>query len=218
MRREVIPELAKIRRLLAKLINASADDIVMITNTTSAMNAIFRSIVFASGDRILHLSTVYDSMKSLIQYICDNSNGAVSSLELNVTYPISNDQIVKDFEVFLKENHNPVQPIRIALIDHITSVPGAIVPVERIIPLLKARNIAVIIDGAHAIGQIPINLLELQPDYYITNCHKWLFAARGSAMMYVHKKYQGSIHPAHINFAYSQPANYQEEFFVTGKF
>lgn len=218
MRREVRPELDKVRGLLAKLINASAEDIVMIVNTTSGMNAIFRSMVFAFGDRILHFSTVYASMSSIIKYICDYSKGAVSALVFNVTYPISNDQIVRKFEAFLKENHNAAHPIRIALIDHITSVPGAVVPIERIIPLLKARNITVLIDGAHAIGQVPINITKLQVDYYISNCHKWLFTPRGSAMMYVNRKHHGTIHPAHINSGYLQPADYQEEFFWTGKF
>lgn len=218
IRREAQPELAKVRDLLGKLVHASADDIVMIINTTSAMNAIFRSMVFAFGERILHFSTIYGSMESLIKYICDYSNGAVTPLTFNVNYPISNDQIVRNLEAFLDETHDPAHPIRIALIDHITSVPAAIVPIERIIPLLKARNITVLIDGAHAIGQIPINLTALAPDYYITNCHKWLYAARGTAMMYIDKKHQGTIHPAHINSGYARPTtDYQNEFFWTGK-
>lgn len=206
-----------VRELLAKMVNASPDDIVMIINTTSAMNAIFRSMVFGYGERILQFSTIYNSMASIIKYLCDYSNGAISALTFNVTYPISNDQIVRNFEEFLEQNHDPAKPIRIALIDHITSVPGVIVPIERIIPLLKARNITVLIDGAHAIGQIPINITALAPDYYITNCHKWLYGARGSAMMYVDKKHQDSIHPAHIASSYTQPSNFQEEFFRTGK-
>jgi len=188
----------------------------MIINTTSAMNAIFRSMVFGVGERILQFSTIYGSMGSLIKYIGDYSNGTVSSLTFDVTYPISNDQIVRNLEEFLDQNNDLTRPIRLALIDHITSTPGVILPIERIIPMLKARHITVLVDGAHAIGQIPVNLAELAPDYYITNCHKWLYSARGSAMMYVDKKLQGSIHPAHINSGYRQPSDFQEEFFWTG--
>ncbi|XP_037037560.1 hercynylcysteine sulfoxide lyase-like isoform X2 [Bradysia coprophila] len=209
-------EMDKVRELLGKLVNASADDIVMIINTTSAMNAIFRSMVFGFGERILQFSTIYGSMASVIKYVCDYSNGAVSAITFDVTYPISNYQIVKNFEEFLNANDDPAQPIRLALIDHITSVPGVIVPIERLIPLLKARNITVLIDGAHAIGQIPIDITALAPDYYITNCHKWLYATRGCAMMYVDKKHQGTIHPAHITAGYSQPSNFQNEFSWTG--
>lgn len=215
MTRDVKHEMVKIRELLGKLVNASADDIVMTVNTTSAMNAIFRSMVFAFGERILQFSTTYKSMASLIKYICDYSKGAVTTLTFDVTYPISNDQIIKNFEQFLEATHDPAHPIRIAIIDHITSVPGVIVPIERLVPLLKARNIVVLIDGAHAIGQIPIDIEALDPDYYITNCHKWLYAARGCALMYVNKKHHHTIHPAHINSGYSQPS-FQNEFFWTG--
>jgi len=123
---------------------------------------------------------------------------------------------VENVENFLENTYNPAHPIRIALIDHITSIPAAIVPIERIIPLLKARNITVLIDGAHAIGQIPINITALAPDYYITNCHKWLYATRGCAMMYVDKKHQAAIHPAHISSGYSQPSDFQRKFAWTG--
>lgn len=216
MRRDATVEMRKVRESLGKLINASADNIVMTANTTSAMNAIFRSMVFGLGERILKFNTTYNSMESLIKYVCDYSNGTVTALTFNVTYPISCDQIVKNFDEFLKDNHDSKHPIRIALIDHITSVPGVIVPIERLIPLLKARNITVLIDGAHAIGQIPIDIAALDPDYYITNCHKWLYASRGCAMMYVNKKHHDTIHPAHISSRYSQPSDFQNEFFWTG--
>jgi len=216
IRRDVRGEITKVRELLAKLVNASAEDIVMIINTTSAMNAIFRSMVFNYGERILQWSTIYGSMESIIKYVCDYSNGAVSALTFNVTYPISNDQIVRNFEEFLERNDDPTHPIRLALIDHVTSIPGVIVPIERIIHLLKARNITVLIDGAHAIGNIPINIAELNPDYYITNCHKWLYASRGCAMMYVAKQHQNTIHPAHITYTYTQPSSYQDEFHSFG--
>lgn len=216
VRRELREELRKVQELLAKLVKASADDIVMVINTTSAINAIFRSMKFAVGERILYFSTIFSSMEGIIRYICDLNNGGVTALKFSVTYPISNDQIVENLKIFLDETHDPVQPIRVALIDHITSVPGVIVPIERIIPLLKSRNITVIVDAAHAIGQIPINLTELQPDYYVTNCYKWLYTAKGSAMLYVDKKHQPTLHPAHINYAYTVPANYQNEFYWTG--
>ncbi|ODM97586.1 hypothetical protein Ocin01_09069 [Orchesella cincta] len=218
LRREVKTELAKVREMLAKLVNADSTDVVMVPNTTSGINAVFRSLVFAAGERILHLSTIYNSMGSIIQYLVDYSNGSLSKIVFNVTYPISNEAFLQSFETFLDEQADPEHPIRIALVDHITSVPAVIMPIERIIPMLKARNISVLIDGAHAIGQVPINITALQPDYYVTNCHKWLYAARGCALLYVDKKHQGEVHPANINSGYRQPANFQNEFFWTGLF
>jgi len=217
MRLDVQDELLKVRKLLAKLLSCSEEDLVIVMSTTSGMNAIFRSMVFNFGERILHFNTIYGSMGKLIEYIVDSSKGAVSTLIFNATYPMSNTELVTQLESFLDDHKDPDHPIKIALIDHITSVPGVILPLEQIIPLLRRHNISVLIDGAHAIGQIPVNVTALAPDYYITNCHKWLYAARGTAVMYVNKKFQSTVHPAHINSAYEKAGdNFQTEFFWTG--
>lgn len=203
--------------MLAELVNADSKDVVMVPNTTSGINAILRSMVFAFGERILHLSSIYNSMGSIIQYLVDYSNGAVSKLVFNVTYPMTNEDFLQKLETFLEETEDPEHPIRIALVDHITSVPAVVIPIDRVIPMLKRRNITVLIDGAHAIGQVPVNITALAPDYYVTNCHKWLYAARGCALLYVDKKHQSTIHPAHINSGYKQPSDFQNEFFWTGE-
>lgn len=92
-RNEVRAELNKVREGVAELVKASADDIVMIVNTSSGVNAIFRSMVFGVGERILQLSTTYGSMKSIIKYTCDYSaEKAVTALTFTLTYPISQER------------------------------------------------------------------------------------------------------------------------------
>lgn len=216
IRRDSKTELGKVRALLAKVVNAETDDVVVVPNTTSGINAVFRSLVFAMKERILHLTTIYNSMNAIIQYLIDYTDKEISSVVFNATYPMSNTEFLETFEAFLDEIHDPERPIKIALIDHITSVPSVVIPIDKVIPMLHRRNIRVLIDGAHAIGQIPIDLAALKPDYYVTNAHKWLYAARGCALLYVDKKFQGEVHPAHINSGYKQPADFQNEFLWTG--
>ena len=107
-------------------------------------------------------------------------------------------------------------PIRLALVDHISSVPAVKQPIEQMIPILRKYNVSVLIDGAHAIGQVPIDIRALKPDYYITNCHKWMYGFRGCSMLYTAKELQGGIHPAAISSNYDVPSRYQDEFFWTG--
>jgi selenocysteine lyase/cysteine desulfurase len=71
-----------------------------------------------------------------------------------------------------------------------------VVPFQRIIPILRNNGILSVIDGAHAIGQVPLDIKEINPDFFVTNCHKWLYTPRGSAILYVPYKYQKEIHPA----------------------
>ena len=72
------------------------------------------------------------------------------------------------------------------------------------------RGISVLIDGAHALGQLDLNLSSLgDVDYYVSNAHKWLSAPKGSAFMYVHKKHQASTKPLVISHGYGSGFNSQ---------
>jgi len=205
-----------VRKLLAEYLNSDAEDIVMVPNATGGINAVFRSLKFTAGDKIMHFNTIYGAMKSLIQFISDSNNGTVTPVEFVVNYPMSNAELLESFVNFLDANHSPESPIRIARVDHISSTPSFINPIEEMIQILKARNILVLIDGAHAVGQIPIDLKALQADYYVTNCHKWMYAARGCSVLYTDKTRQPTIHPAYISSNYGVPTRYQDEFFWTG--
>ena len=70
-----------------------------------------------------------------------------------------------------------------------------ILPVKELIIEAKKRNIKTIIDGAHVPGHINLNLKELDPDYYVGACHKWLCAPKGSSFLYVKNDLQINMQP-----------------------
>jgi isopenicillin-N epimerase len=74
--------------------------------------------------------------------------------------------------------------VKLVVLDHITSPSALVMPVEKLIPELRRRGIPVLVDGAHAIGQLPLQLDALGADWYVTNMHKWAYAPRGSAMLH----------------------------------
>ncbi len=113
-------------------------------------------------------------------------------------------------------NENGLDTIYSASISHITSKPAMIFDIKSIRTLLRNKyNIILLIDGAHAMGQININITDLNPDIYLSNGHKWLYSPRGSSILYVKKSLQNIIYPTvislegHGNTQFQKYFNYQ---------
>ncbi|KAG0018905.1 hypothetical protein BGZ81_010027 [Podila clonocystis] len=211
MRRDVKVELAKVRGQVAELLHVEADDLALVENTTTGVNTVLRSLKFAPGDRILRLSTGYVNVNKTVDFVCDHAEG-VKLVEVPITFPLTDKEIVDAVEKAILDHQSLKDGtrIRLAVIDWISSVPSIVQPVKQLTELLKSYGILVYIDGAHTIGHIPVDLTDLDPDFYIGNCHKWLFSIRGSAVLYVKKVHQHLIHPIAIPSDYK--AGFASEF------
>lgn len=91
---------------------------------------------------------------------------------------------------------------KLIFISHITSTTALILPVKEIALKAKAAGIPVFIDGAHAPGHIPLDLTDLQPDYYTGACHKWMMTPKGSSFFYAAKDKQATLDPLIISWGY----------------
>jgi selenocysteine lyase/cysteine desulfurase len=105
-------------------------------------------------------------------------------------------------EAIDREHAKGGNKIVMGILDALSSLPGVRVPFEAITKLFREYGILSMVDGAHSIGQIELDFQELDPDFFVTNCHKWLYTPRGCAILYTPKRNQGLIHPTTINYAY----------------
>ncbi|ORZ16084.1 pyridoxal phosphate-dependent transferase [Lobosporangium transversale] len=215
VRLELKPALRKIRSKLAAFMNCDTDELALVQNTTTGINAVLRSLAFAPGDKILQLSTGYINVDRTVHYICDIHKD-VNIIEVPITMPMTDHEIVYQVEKTVQHHlaKKDQSRIRLAVIDWISSVPAIVHPVKPLVDMLKSYGILVLVDGAHAIGQVPVDLKFLNADFFITNCHKWLYSVRGSAALYVPKRLQGLIHPTAIQGDYKN--GFEAEFSWNG--
>lgn len=142
-----------------------------------------RNLVFAPGDVIVYCSTIYGACHKTVIYIEETT--PAEGHQVPLTYPLSDDQVVDAYEAAFKEIKAQGKNPKIAIFDTLVSNPGLRMPFERLTELCRANGVLSMVDGAHSVGQLPLDLTKLDPDFFVSNCHKWLLVPRGCAVFYV---------------------------------
>lgn len=161
---------------VARLTGTTADRIAMVENTTAGIEAVLNSFPLQPGDDVLITDQQYNAVRLGVERRCRQAGARIGVARIPL--PATPDSIAQSVLAAV----GPAT--RLAVLDHITSGSALVMPLADIIPELHRRGIAVIVDGAHAIGQIPLDLPSLGADWYISNAHKWLYAPRGSALLW----------------------------------
>lgn len=203
--REYEKDFIQAQSVLAGFTGCSPDDLVFVQNATQGVNTVLKSLDLKKGDEILFTNQIYPACRNTILFL--NYSGGVSYSEVKINLPVTDtEEIINQISESINEN------TRIALIDHISSLPGMIFPVKEITGELQRRGIEVLIDGAHAPGMIPLNISGINPDYYTGNCHKWMCTPKGSAFLYVRKDRQEKIHPLVTSRINAENGVYKNDF------
>lgn len=132
-----------------------------------------------------------------MQYLCDTIP-KFRSVKLELDYPISDDQILDLTETVLRRDRT----IKLVMMDALSSLPGVISPCERVCRVCRQYDIYSLVDGAHAVTQIPVDLSPSQPDFFASNLHKWSYVPRGCALLYVRSSLPQSIQSIPIGHGY----------------
>jgi isopenicillin-N epimerase len=207
MSRESRPALREAARRVAAELGADGDDIVFSENATSAANAVLRSLDFKPGDEILITSLGYPAIRNAALYVADRAGAGV--VEVGIPLPVRDaDSILAAVQAKLSGR------TRLAIFDHICSGSALVLPVERLTGLAHRAGAAVLIDGAHVPGQLPLDLAGLGVEYYVANLHKWLMAPRGTGILWARRDLQAGLHPLTISHGYRK--GFIEEFDWTG--
>jgi isopenicillin-N epimerase len=183
------------RRRVAIFLGADPDDLAFVRNATTGVSTVLRSLRFEPGDRILAADHEYNAVLNAAAFVAARDGATLDVAAL--PFPVD------DAADIVERVLDGVRPrTRLVVLSAITSPTAIVMPVVQLSHALGDRGIDVLVDGAHAPGQIPVDLGALEAAgvaYWTGNAHKWLCAPKGSAILWVRRDRQARIHPLAIS-------------------
>jgi isopenicillin-N epimerase len=193
--RELHDRLGHARARLADYVGSKPDDLVFVPNVTHGMNIIARSLALGPGDEVLGTTHEYGAVERTWTFL--GSRDGFTYRSQHIPTPVA------DVDAFVESLWRGVSDrTRAIVISHITSPTALILPVAEICRRAAAAGILVIVDGAHAPGQIPLNLSDLRADFYTGNLHKWLSSPVGAGFLYARPEQQDRLLPLVVSWGY----------------
>jgi isopenicillin-N epimerase len=163
--------------------------------------------VLKSGDEILVTNLTYGAVTKAARYAAARVGAKVVTADIPIP-AMNDDDILTAFAECLSER------TRIAVVDHIVSPTGLLMPVRQIAALVHKAGARVLIDGAHVPGHLPLYVTQTGADWYVANCHKWLFAPRACGFLWASGAARDMVHPLSMSHGYGQ--GFVAEFDWTG--
>lgn len=184
------------RGVLAEYVNAERDTLVFVQNATSGVNIVARSLPLAAGDEILTTDHEYGACDHAWGWVCEQTGARY----VRVPIPLP----VTTHADFIERLWTGVTPrTKVIYLSHITSPTALTFPVAEVCRRAREAGIMTVIDGAHAPGQVPVDLRAIDADFYTGNLHKWLCAPKGAAFLYARAEYQAWLVPPTISWGWT---------------
>ena len=187
------------RARLAATLGAQADDLVFVPNATTGVNTIARSWPLAPGDEVLGTDHEYGACDTAWAMACRERGAGYRRVEVPLPFDPSR---------FAERMLGEATPrTRLIFVSHLSSTTALVFPLGPLVAGARERGIAVVVDGAHAPGHLPLDLDALGADAYTGNGHKWLCAPRGCAFLHVRRDVQPQVHAPVVSWGYVADAS-----------
>ncbi|GAB4533813.1 MAG: aminotransferase class V-fold PLP-dependent enzyme [Anaerolineae bacterium] len=187
--------LQEARQALADYVRADPDDLVYVPNATTGLNIVARSLPLQPGDEVLTTDHEYGALDRTWRFIC--AKRGARYVRQPVPIPVTSaGQVVEAIW------SGVTQRTRVLFVSHITSCTALLLPVAGLVRRARAAGIISVVDGAHAPGQVPLDLTALDADFYVGNCHKWMMAPKGAAFLYARRDKQPLLEPLVVSWGW----------------
>lgn len=136
-------------------------------------------------DVIVSFNTIYDACARAEDFLVDYFEGKVNVREIPLNYPLEDDEVLSAFRNEVEKLESEGKRARVALFDVVTSNPGLVFPWEKMVAACRELGVISLVDGAQGIGMVHLDVSKANPDFFVSNCHKWLHTPRGCAVFHV---------------------------------
>jgi isopenicillin-N epimerase len=185
--RRLPDELAAVRRALGDYIGAPADDLALVLNATSALNAVLRSLPLRAGEEVLTTRHEYAGVDALLEFVAARTGARV--VRAHATDPDA---------VWAAATART----RVLVVSHVTSPTAMLLDVETLCGRARAAGVLSVVDGAHGPGQVPLDLGRLGADFYAGTCHKWLYGPKAAGFLYARPEHRELVEPLVVGWGY----------------
>lgn len=189
---------------IADYLNAPAEELIFVTNATTGLNVVAKSLDLDPGDEILTTDHEYGAIDKAMLFAAQKT-GAIIVRHL-VEVPYTTDEAFTD--AFFEK---VTDKTKVIYFSHITSPSALIFPAAQICHRAREMGILTVIDGAHVPGQLPLDLTAIGADAYSGNFHKWLCSPKGSGFLHVRKEHHAMIDPLVISHGWYEGADFHTQ-------
>jgi selenocysteine lyase/cysteine desulfurase len=177
-----------LKREVGELLHCDPAGLVFPRNTTEGMNFVANGLELSPGDEVI--TTNHEHIGGLCCWQLLAQRRGVTLRQVELPHPATEPRAaLTAIERALSAR------TRVVSVSHVNFTNGLIMPVRDLIERCRRRGIIVVIDGAHPPGLMPVDLEELDPDFYASSPHKWLFAAQGTGLLYMRDEWRTKLWP-----------------------
>ncbi|MEZ2413383.1 aminotransferase class V-fold PLP-dependent enzyme [Muriicola sp. E247] len=178
----------RIASRLAQLVGCDSDELIITRNTTESLDMIIGGYPWEKGDEAVFAVQDYGAMREHFKLTAKKYGLVLKTISLP-NHPDSDEEIVSLYE-------SQIGPkTKLMMICHMVNITGQILPVRKICDMAHSHGVEVMVDGAHCVGHIEVDIKELNCDYYGSSLHKWLSTPLGAGILFVAKKNISKIWP-----------------------
>jgi isopenicillin-N epimerase len=181
------------RESLARFLGADPRRLVFTPNVTASVNLVASSLMLASPGEILLTDHEYGAMHWCWERAAQRLGMTLRTFPLPI--------VADDPGEIVDACRRALTPrTRLLFFSHVLSPTGMVLPARELCALARGRGVLSMVDGAHAPAMVPLNLDEIEADFYGANCHKWLLAPTGAGFLYLGRGSEDRVMPLQVSW------------------